>query len=104
MSNEPTEEVAFLSLLTSDSPVLFGLEAQGHIPTIKKMIEEKADWTEIGKQIGWDGETARKYYERYLLREADGSEYSCPKCGAQADERWDCCEVHGLTASELQRM
>ncbi len=24
-------------------------------------------------------------------------EWRCPKCGAQADERWDCCEVHAET-------
>lgn len=23
-------------------------------------------------------------------------EYRCPKCGAQADERFDCCEVHQI--------
>jgi hypothetical protein len=51
-----------------DGPFLFGLEAQGHIPTVEAALAEGVDWREIGRRIGWDGETARTYYERYLAR------------------------------------
>lgn len=30
----------------------------------------------------------------------EAPEYRCPKCGAAADERWDCCQVAELTAAE----
>lgn len=32
------------------------------------------------------------------------SEYRCSKCGAQADERYDCCEVAQLTKSLKQTL
>jgi hypothetical protein len=51
-----------------DRPILFGLEAQGHIPTVEAALADGADWNEIGRRIGWDGETARTYYERHLAR------------------------------------
>ena len=54
-------------------PISFGLESQGHIPIIKKMILEARDWPYIGRAIGWDGATAREYYERYLNRAATPS-------------------------------
>ncbi len=50
--------------------VVFGLEAQGHIPTVEAMLAEGQDWKEIGRRIGWDGETAKQYYERHLARAA----------------------------------
>jgi hypothetical protein len=52
----------------SNVRIVFGLEAQGHIPTIEASIKEGADWAEIGRRISWDGETARAYYQRYLVR------------------------------------
>lgn len=52
----------------SDAPILFGLEAQGHIPTVESMLRDGRDWPFIGRVIGWDGETAKSYYERYLAR------------------------------------
>lgn len=30
-------------------------------------------------------------------------EYRCPKCGAAADERFDCCEVHAMTTALSQQ-
>lgn len=47
---------------------LFGLEAQGHIPTIEKMLADGKTWAEIGEAIHWDGDTAWGYYERYKAR------------------------------------
>ena len=66
--------------------VVFGLEAQGHIPTIQAELkrwndsykqqfpnEEPIDmsystdvWRGIGKIIGWDAFTAALYYFEYL--------------------------------------
>jgi hypothetical protein len=30
---------------------------------------------------------------------AEPDEYRCAKCGAAADERFDCCEVHAMTSA-----
>lgn len=47
-------------------PVLFGLEQQGHIPTIQRMLGEGKSWDEIGREIGWCPETAREWYAGWL--------------------------------------
>ena len=36
-----------------DTEILFGLIAQGHIPTIEKMLEDGKLWEQIAKEIGW---------------------------------------------------
>lgn len=54
------------------SPVLFGLSKQGHIPTIEKMLADGKPWTEIGKAIGWDPETAERHYKWHLEGKARG--------------------------------
>jgi hypothetical protein len=66
------EQTVSKTVPLDDAPVriLFGLEAQGHIPTVEAALKEGADWNEIGRRIMWDGETARVYYERYLARAA----------------------------------
>lgn len=63
--------------------IKFGLEAQGHIPTIERMISEysSADeinvdgvdlshsslvWDKIAKEIGWEKETLMLHYIRHL--------------------------------------
>lgn len=51
--------------------IVFGLAAQGHIPTIEKMLSDGSHWSEIGKTIGWDACTARDYYERYCCSKDD---------------------------------
>jgi len=48
-------------------PFLFGLKAQGHIPTIERMLSEGKDWEAIGKAIGWCPKTAQEHYERYKV-------------------------------------
>jgi hypothetical protein len=45
--------------------ILFGLPAQGHIPTIQRMLSEGKSWKEIGDEIGWCPETAKKHYEHW---------------------------------------
>lgn len=57
-------------------PILFGLEAQGKIPTIEKMLAEQKSWDEIGIAIGWMPDTAKEHYERYLKRKHDPSKRS----------------------------
>ena len=52
-----------------NAPILFGLKAQGHIPTIERMLENGATWKEIGKKIGWCPETAKEDYESYIERQ-----------------------------------
>ena len=49
-----------------NAPVVFGLVAQGHIPTIERLIDEGKQWDEIGSAIGWCPITAREHFERYL--------------------------------------
>lgn len=48
-------------------PFLFGLKAQGHIPTIERMLAEGKDWEAIGNVIGWCHKTAKEHYERYKV-------------------------------------
>ena len=55
-----------------NSPVLFGLAQQGHIPTIKRMLEEGAAWEQIGEEIGWCPETAKEHYSWYLEQQDNG--------------------------------
>lgn len=58
---------------------MFGLEAQGHIPTIESELKRwndneygndmtycKAVWDGIGKKIGWCPFTASLHYFEYL--------------------------------------
>jgi hypothetical protein len=45
------------------APVLFGLEAQGHMPTIATMLSNGHTWDQIAKEIGWERCTARLHYE-----------------------------------------
>lgn len=64
--------------------VVFGLEAQGHLPTIKRIldkwneptIENQVDmtyskhvWEEIGKEIGWCPFTAALSYFEILNKQ-----------------------------------
>lgn len=39
-----------------------GLRAQGHLPTVERMLATGATWDEIGAAIGWDGSTAQAWY------------------------------------------
>ena len=47
------------------TPIKFGLYAQGHIPTIEKMLQDGKSWEEIGSKISWLPESAQKHYEEY---------------------------------------
>jgi hypothetical protein len=49
-----------------NTPIRFGLRAQGHLPTIRRMLSEGASWEEIGREINWCPDTAREHYEREI--------------------------------------
>ena len=49
--------------ILEEAIISFGLKAQGHLPTIEKMLKENKSWEEIGKEIGWCPKTAKKFYE-----------------------------------------
>ena len=50
--------------------IVFGLEAQGHIPNIEKILDEFGSneyaWEKIGKEINWCPKTACYHYVTYL--------------------------------------
>lgn len=46
----------------------------------------------------------RAGYKAMLSVAPSPEEYKCPKCGAEADERWDCCEVHAMTAKAAPQL
>lgn len=50
-----------------NAPIAFGLRAQGHLPIVNKMVDDGKTWQEIGQKIGWDPDTARRYYEREVM-------------------------------------
>jgi hypothetical protein len=45
-----------------NAPIVFGLRAQGHIPTVERMLAVGASWDEIGKAIGWTADAAEQHY------------------------------------------
>lgn len=51
-------------------PVLFGLQAQGHIPKIEEMLSKGLGWQEIGAAIHWDPVTAERHYRLHLEKRA----------------------------------
>jgi len=55
-------------------PILFGLRAQGHLPTIKRMLTEGHSWDDIGQAIGWMPDAAQQAYERELNRQRRGED------------------------------
>lgn len=54
--------------------VKFGLEQQGHIQTIERILDEygvnEYAWNKIGKEIGWDANTACYFYVKYLRKKS----------------------------------
>ncbi len=67
---DPIKELCDL-LSESGATLKFGLRAQGHIPTIERMLDDGASWDAIGKAIGWHPPTAKLWYERELQRSLD---------------------------------
>jgi hypothetical protein len=54
-----------------NAPVRIGLVAQGHIPTIEKMLAKNKSWAEIGAAIHWEPNTAKEWYQAYLEHNAN---------------------------------
>ena len=51
-------------------PVVFGLKAQGLLPTVEAMVGAGESWESIGKAIGWCPDAVRR---RYLaIKEGEG--------------------------------
>lgn len=59
-------------LADSGLTVKFGLAAQGHIPTIEKLLSRGASWGEIGKEVGWCPDAAERYYYLETLNTEQG--------------------------------
>lgn len=51
--------------------IAWGLEAQGHIPTIEEMLDHGSGWDDIARSIGWEPDTARRHYHAYLQKRAE---------------------------------
>ena len=66
----PANDLLWEAILKS-KPV-FGLQAQGHIPTIETMLSQGRTWEEIGKKIGWCPKTAQKHWGWYLEEQKKG--------------------------------
>ena len=49
-----------------DATVVFGLAAQGHLPTMQTMLANGDGWDAIAKAIGWERATARAHYELHV--------------------------------------
>lgn len=52
-------------ILNSGVTPLFGLKAQGHIPTVERMVAEGKSWKEIGNAIGWAADAVEKHWGWY---------------------------------------
>ena len=60
----PEQELDKL-LQESGVQIKFGLRAQGHIPTIHRMLSEGKSWEDIGRVIHWDPKTAERWFKRF---------------------------------------
>ena len=103
MKNE-VQRIAEANIMIDASPdeflgaqIIFGLEAQGHIPTIEKMLAEGRNWEEIANTIGWCQVTAREHYERFTRKNQENEVFSLlaravemlRKVGDGLDESWE---------------
>jgi len=77
----------------------FGLDAQGHVPTVERMLADGADWDAIGKAIGWDPATARDYWSRSLV--ARLSEENPDAMLLEPREMYDHCIVGLIEAGDV---
>lgn len=58
----PRPDYADLFAELGEVRVRFGLDAQGHVPTIERMLAEGASWEDIGAAIHWDPATVRRHW------------------------------------------
>ena len=59
--SSPVEKLGRL-LQEVGAEVKIGLRAQGHLPTVERMLAEGKSWAEIGKAIGWNGDAAARWF------------------------------------------
>ena len=71
--NDPIAELGKL-LQDAGATVKFGLRAQGHLPTIERMLDEGASWHAIGRAIGWSKHAACEYYTIHLREDAKAAQ------------------------------
>lgn len=66
-----SDPIADLAEIMKDSglKIRFGLEQQGHMPTIRRMLDAGSAWGEIGAAIGWDPKTAMLWFQRATMRD-----------------------------------
>jgi hypothetical protein len=73
------------------SGVSFGLKQQGHLTKIKKMLNSGANWKEIGEEISWCHETAKRHYLYHFFEDKDTIDLNQLSLGspeyAQMDKR-----------------
>ena len=71
----------------------FGLVQQGHIPVVEEMLDRHCSWQEINRAIGWAGDSAEKFYMRYLRQKAKAYEEALNEISALPSDRQDeaCC-------------
>ena len=101
---EPRESLKELFRVFEGVPIKFGLAAQGHLPTVARMLSEGKTWDEIGDVIGWHGPTVKQYWEierraptpkgepRACEHKEINDEGFCKSCGARA-----AIEIEGLS-------
>jgi hypothetical protein len=79
--------VALLGELLKEAGLVpkIGLRAQGHMPTIKRLLSEGKTWEEIGRVIGWEPKTAERWYrDESALDQALQAEYDRGKAEGEA--------------------
>ena len=57
----PCEQLGRL-LEEAGAELRIGLRAQGHLPTVERMLASGETWEAIGRAIGWDGKAAERWY------------------------------------------
>lgn len=58
----PRPDYADLLAELGEVRVRFGLDAQGHVSTIERMLAEGASWEDIGAAIHWDPATVKRHW------------------------------------------
>lgn len=56
-----SEQLADL-LRVANAPIKIGLRAQGHLPTVRRMLEEGRGWEAIATEIGWAASAVQEWF------------------------------------------
>jgi hypothetical protein len=82
--------------------VVFGLVAQGHIPTIEYLLASGEGWAYIGKVIGWEPDTVRRHYKAYLAQKVDAGSSGRPR--ETSDGRKDVKPIEMIAAERARQV